>query len=131
MLFTYDIVLLNEIKNAINNLQVLNLVKQRTEYLKCQLSGLGKGTEDEVTIINVVMPQLKKFRYQGSIIQEKWDIDGESNGPRVGRQEWKNASGLLCDKKIHIVSKKRAYPMVGGPALLYRASHWPIKKSYV
>jgi len=46
-------------------------------------------------------------------------------------QKWKNAFGVLCDKKIPVRLKERVYRMVVRPTLLYGAECWPIKKNQI
>ena len=49
----------------------------------------------------VVIPRVEKFKYLGSIIEDKGDIDEDINHRiKVGWQKWKKASGVLYDKKI-------------------------------
>ena len=40
---------------------------------------------------------------------------------RVGWQKWKNAYGVLCDKKILVRLKGKVYRMIVRPILLYGA----------
>jgi len=50
---------------------------------------------------------------------------------RVGWQKWRNASGVLCDKKIPLRLKGRVYHMVLRSALLYGVKCWSIKKTQI
>jgi len=79
-----------------------------------------------------VISRDQMFRYLGSIIQGNREIDEDINQRiKIGWKNWKNASGVLCDKKIPLRLKGRAYRMVVKQALLYGAEYWPIKKSRV
>jgi len=49
----------------------------------------------------------------------------------VGWQKWRNASGVLSDKKIPISLKGQVYRMVVRLALLYGAECWSVKKTQV
>jgi len=61
----------------------------------------------------VVVPRVEKFKYLGSIVEEKGDIDEDiSHHIRVGWQKWEKASGVLCDKRIPLKLKGRVYRMV-------------------
>ena len=54
--------------------------KSKTEYLRCGFSGVeSKG--GEVTLGGVVL-RVEKFKYLGSIVEEKGDID-EDIGHRI------------------------------------------------
>ena len=49
----------------------------------------------------------------------------------MGWIKWKNASGVLCDKRMPVGLKGKVYHMVVIPAVLYGAKCWPIKKTHV
>ena len=85
-----------------------------------------------VTMDGATMPRVEKFRYLGSIIEYKEDIDEDiSQCIGVGWQKWRNASSLLCDKKILVGLEGRVYHVVIRPTLLYGSECWPIKKTQV
>ena len=61
----------------------------------------------------VVIPRVEKFKYLGSIVEEKGDINEDINHCiRVGWQKWRKASGVLCDKRIPFRLKGKIYRMV-------------------
>ena len=69
----------------------------------------------------VVIPRVEKFKYLGSIVEQRGDINEDINHRiRVGWQKWRKASRVLCDKKIPFRLKRRVYRMVVRPTLLYR-----------
>ena len=69
-----------------------------------------------------IIPRVDKFKYLGSIIDDRGDIDdGINHRTKVGWQKWKNAFGVLCDEKISVRLKGRVSRMVVGLGLLYRA----------
>jgi len=79
---------------------------------------------------STVISKVERFRYLESIIQGNGEIDEDINQQvKIGWQKWKNASGVLCDKKITLRLKGRVYHMIVRPTLLYGAECWPIKKS--
>ena len=62
----------------------------------------GRG-DGEVTMEVVVIARVEKFRYLGSIVEEREDIVSDIyNRIRMGWQKWRTASGVLCDKKIPV-----------------------------
>jgi len=139
MLFTDDIVLIDESRDRLNNKlekwghtlesRKIQLSRSKIEYLRCGFSG-EEGGVGEVTMGGVVIPRVGKFQYLGSIIEERSDIDADINQCiRVAWQKWKNVSGVLCDKKIPVRLKGKIYHMVVRPVLLYGAECWPIKKT--
>jgi len=91
-----------------------------------------EGDGGEVTMGGVVVPRVEKFKYLGSIVEGRGDIDEDiSHRIRAGWKKYKKASEVLCDKKISLRLKGRVYRMVVRPALLYGAECWPIKKTQV
>jgi len=54
------------------------------------------------------------------IIEERGDTDEDINHCiRAGWQKWRNASRILCDKKIPMRLKGKVYFAVFRPTLLY------------
>jgi len=107
------------------------LSKSKTEYLKCGFSGVGED-DGENKMGGVAISRVHKFKYLGSIMEEKGDIDDSINYCiRVGWQNWQNAFGVLCDKKVPVGLKRKVYCMVVRLTLLYGAERCPIKKIQV
>ena len=46
-----------------------------------------------------------------------------------GWRNWKNTSGVVCDKRISARMKGKKYSTVVRPAMMYGAEAWPIKKA--
>ena len=88
MLFANDIILINENRDILKiklkqwrytlESKEFRLSRSKTKYLKCGFSGEEAGGE-EVTMGGVAIPRAKKFKYLGSIIEEKGDIDEDIN----------------------------------------------------
>jgi len=138
MLFADDIVLIDETIGGLNKKLEMwrhsleskgfRMSKSKTEYLRCEFSGMVRD-EGEVTMGGGIIPRVEKFKYLGSIVEEKGDIGWDINYHiRVGWQTWRKASGVLCDKKIPFTLKGKVYRMVVRLALLYGVECWPIKK---
>ena len=106
--------------------------RSKTEYLHCRFIAVEGNVESEVAIEGAIIPRIERFRYLGSIIQENGEIDEDINHRiKVGWQKWKNASGVLCYRRIPLRLKGRVYRMVVRPALLYGEECWPIKRSHI
>ena len=85
--------------------------RSKTEYLRYGFNGVEMDGV-EVIMGGVVVPQFEKFKYLGSIIEERGDIEEDiSHRIRAGWQKWRKTSGLLCDKKIPFRLKGRVYRM--------------------
>ena len=80
--------------------------RSKTEYIRCEFSEVERNG-GEITMGGVVIPRIEKFKYLGSIVEEKDDIDEDINHHiRVG-QKRKKVSEVLCDKKIPFRLKGR------------------------
>jgi len=65
-------------------------------------------------------PKVEKFKYLGTIIHQKGDIDEHINQRmKVVWKKWKHASGVLCDKRIPVGLKGKVYHMIVRLAVLY------------
>ena len=61
---------------------------------------------------------------------EKGDIDSEiSHRIQCAWMNWRNSSGILCDKKISVKVKGRFYKSVVRPAMMYGADTWLVKRA--
>jgi len=129
MLFADDIVLIDESRDGVNTklerwrdtleAKGFRLSKSKTEYLHCRFSADEGDIAGEVAIEGAIIPRVERFRYLGSIIQESGEIDEDiHHWIRVGWQKWKNASGVLCDRRIPLRLKGRVYRMVVRPSFI-------------
>ena len=93
--------------------------RSKTEYLYCYFSG-REVAEGEITIDGLLIPKAEKFKYLGSIVQQNGEIDEDINQRiKLDWQKWKNATGVLCDKRLPVRLKGKFYRMVVRHALLY------------
>jgi len=141
MLFADDIVLIDETREGLNDKlenwrhtlepKGFRLSRSKTENLRCGFSGV-EGGGGEVTTSGVVITRVDKFKYLGLILEERGDIDDDINHRiRVVCQKLKNASRVVCDKKIPNRLKGKVCRIVFRLAVLYGAECWPIKKTQV
>ncbi|KAH0470061.1 hypothetical protein IEQ34_001619 [Dendrobium chrysotoxum] len=106
------------------------LSRSKTEYMECNFSS-NRPSEGIVTLGDQVINKSTRFRYLGSIVQSDGEIDGDvSSRIQVGWLKWRNASGLLCDRKVPLKLKGKFYKMVVRPAMLYGAECWPLKEKH-
>jgi len=106
------------------------LNRSKTEYLKCWFSGV-EGDSGEVTVGGVAVLRVEKFKYLGSIIEKKGDIDDNINHHIRGELAKIEECLQSTDKKILVVLKGKVYRMVVRPTLSYGAECCPIKKAQV
>ncbi|KAH0468674.1 hypothetical protein IEQ34_001906 [Dendrobium chrysotoxum] len=139
MLFADDILLVDKTEGVEGKLEVWRLTleskgfrlsRSKTEYMECNFSS-NRPSEGIVTLGDQVINKSRHFRYLGSIIQSDDEIDGDIvSRIQVGWLKWRNASGLLCDRKVPLKLKGKFYKMVVRPAMLYGAECWPLKEKH-
>ncbi|KAH0462810.1 hypothetical protein IEQ34_010385 [Dendrobium chrysotoxum] len=140
MLFADDILLVDKTKEGVEGkLEVwratleskgFRLSRSKTEYMECNFSS-NRPSEGIVTLGDQVINKSTRFRYLGSIVQSDGEIDGDViSRIQVGWLKWRNASGLLCDRKVPLKLKGKFYKMVVRPAMLYSAECWPLKEKH-
>jgi len=88
MLFANNIVLTEETRCGLNEklerwrhsleYRGFRLSSSKSEYLRCGFSGVERDDE-EVTMGGVAIPKVGKFKYLGSIVEEKGNIDEDIN----------------------------------------------------
>ena len=130
MLFADDVVLVDESQAGVN--RKLELWRQtleskgfwvnrtKTEYMRCDF---GNTThEGEVSLEGQVVPKKDTFRYLGSMLQKDEDIDADvCHRIKAGWMKWRQASDILCDKRVPQKLKGKFYRTTIRPAMLYGA----------
>ncbi|KAH0434466.1 hypothetical protein IEQ34_026824 [Dendrobium chrysotoxum] len=140
MLFADDILLVDKTREGVEGKLELwmstleskgfRLSRSKTEYMECNFSN-NRPSEGIVTLADQVINKSTRFRYIGSIVQSDGEIDGDIiSRIQVGWLKWRNASGLLCDRKVPLKLKGKFYKMVVRPAMLYGAECWPLKEKH-
>ena len=62
--------------------------------------GTTTQEEKDISLESQVVPRKDTFRYLGSMLQRDGDIDEDvSHIIKAGWMKWRQASGVLCDKK--------------------------------
>jgi hypothetical protein len=141
MLFADDVVLVDESRAGVN--RKLELWRQtleskgfrvsriKTEYMRCDF-GTATQEEGDVSLEGQVVPRKDTFRYLGSMLQRDGDIDADvSHRINAGWMKWRQASGILCDKRVPQKLKGKFYRTAIRPAMLYGAECWPTKRRHV
>uniref|UniRef100_A0A453C0T9 Uncharacterized protein n=1 Tax=Aegilops tauschii subsp. strangulata TaxID=200361 RepID=A0A453C0T9_AEGTS len=66
------------------------------------------------------------------MLQEDGGIDEDVNHRiKAGWMKWRQASGILCDKRVPQKLKGKFYRTAVRPAMLYGAECWPTKRRHV
>uniref|UniRef100_A0A8I6Z2Z9 Reverse transcriptase domain-containing protein n=1 Tax=Hordeum vulgare subsp. vulgare TaxID=112509 RepID=A0A8I6Z2Z9_HORVV len=110
MLFADDVVLVDDSRTGVNRKLELwrqtleskgfRLSRTKTKYMRCSFSAT-RHEDGEVSLGGLVVPERDMFRYLGSMLHKDGDID-EDVGHRIkaGWMKWRQASGVLCDKRV-------------------------------
>jgi len=141
MLFADDVVLVDESQAGVNRKLELwretleskgfRLSRTKTEYMRCNFSSTTQEDGD-VTLEGQVVPRKDTFRYLGSMLQRDGDIDEDvSHRIQAGWMKWRQASGILFDKRVPQKLKGKFYRTAIRPAMLYGAECWPTKRRHV
>jgi hypothetical protein len=129
MLFADDVVLVDESQVGVN--RKLELWRQtleskgfrlsgtKTEYKRCDFSGAAQE-EGDVSLEGQVMPKKDTFRYLGTMLQRDGDIDADvSHRIKAAWIKWRQASGILCDKRVPQKLKGKFYRTAIRPVMSY------------
>ena len=119
MLFADDVVLVDESWTGVNQKLELwretleskgfRLSRTKTEYMRCDF-GTTTREEEDVSLEGQVVPRKDTFRYLGSMLQRDGDIDEDvSHRIKAGWMKWRQASGVLCDKRVPQKLKGKFY----------------------
>jgi len=142
MLFADDVVLVDDSRTGVNRKLELwrqtleskgfRLSRTKTEYMRCAFGTTRHEEEEDVSLDGQVVPQKDTFRYLGSMLQKDGDIDEDVNHRiKAGWMKWRQASGILCDKRVPQKLKGKFYRTAVRPAMLYGAECWPTKRRHV
>jgi hypothetical protein len=99
--------------------------------MRCQFS--GKNSDDgDVSLDGRVVLMNDTFQYLGSILQSDGEIDEDvSHRIRAGWVKWRQASGILCDKKAPNKLKDKFYRMAIRPTMMHDAECWATKGQHI
>ena len=77
--------------------------------MKCDFDGVVQEKGD-VSLEGQVVHKKDIFQYLGSMLQRDRDIDADvSHRIKVGWIKWRQASGILCDKRVPQKLKSKFY----------------------
>ena len=99
--------------------------------MKCGFSGVH-SEDGAVNLDGQIVPKKDTFRYLGSMLQNDGGIDEDvSHRIRAGWVKWRQATGILCDKKVPQKLKGKFYRTAIRPAMLYGAECWATKVQHI
>ncbi|KAH1229280.1 Craniofacial development protein 2 [Glycine max] len=107
------------------------LSRSKSEYMECKFNKSRRVSNSEVKIGDHIIPQVTRFKYLGSVIQDDGEIEGDVNHRiQAGWMKWRKASGVLCDAKVPIKLKGKFYRTAVRPAILYGTECWAVKSQH-
>ena len=134
MLFADDLVLVSEtveeveeeleIWRAVIENKGLRISRSKTEYL------VPSHQQGVVKLEGEPLPSVNSFhKYLGSVIDGSGgcgkDVDGRI---KVAWSRWRDLSGVIYDKKVHMKLKSKLYKTVVRPAMVYGSECWALRK---
>ncbi|KAH1257526.1 Transposon TX1 uncharacterized protein [Glycine max] len=136
-----DIVLLGESREELNErletwrraleTHGFRLSRSKSEYMECKFNKRRRISNSEVKIGDHIIPQVTRFKYLGSVIQDDGEIEGDVNHRiQAGWMKWRKASGVLCDAKVPIKLKGKFYRTAVRSAILYGTECWAVKSQH-
>ena len=140
-MFADDVVLVDESHTGVNRkLELLRqtleskgfrLSRTKTEYMRCDFGGVVLE-EGDVSLEGQVVPKKDTFRHLGLMLQRDGDIDVDvSHRIKAEWIKWRQASDILCDKRVPQKLKGKFYRTAIRPAMLYGAECWPTKIRHI
>jgi hypothetical protein len=119
MLFADDVVLVDESQEGVNRKLELwrqtleskrfRISRTKTEYIRCDF-GTTISEDGDVSLGGQVVPKKDTFHYLGSMLQRDGDIDEDvSHRIKAGSMKWRQASEVLCDKRVSQKLKGKLY----------------------
>ncbi|KAH1224161.1 hypothetical protein GmHk_11G031444 [Glycine max] len=107
------------------------LSRSKSEYMECKFNKRRRVSNSEVKIGDHIIPQVTRFKYLGSVIQDDGEIEGDVNHRiQAGWMKWRKTSGVLCDAKVPIKLKGKFYRTAVRPAILYGTECWAVKSQH-
>ncbi|KAL5195414.1 Craniofacial development protein 2 [Glycine soja] len=123
--------LFNEIMRRALETHDFRLSRSKSEYMECKFNKRRRVSNSEVKIGDHIIPQVTRFKYLGSVIQDDGEIEGDVNHRiQAGWMKWRKASGVLCDAKVPIKLKGKFYRTAVRPAILYGTKCWAVKSQH-
>ena len=139
MLFADDMVLIGESEHEVEDMleQVrealeskgLKVNRDKTEHMESRWKDEADGVS-RVKLQESLLNKVKDFKYLGTYVEEGGELDKEIECKiQAGWCKWREASGILCDKRMPMKLKGKYYCTVVRPVMTYSAECWALKKN--
>ena len=139
MMYADDVVLCGETSGEVERLLEewrvalesggMRISRTKTEYMRCTHHDREREQRVEVRLDGEVIKSVDGFKYLGSTIT----VDGSEEREvtrriQAGWKNWREVSGVLCDRRMPVKLKGKVYKRVVWPAMIYGMEATPIKK---
>ncbi|XP_065321400.1 uncharacterized protein LOC135928864 [Gordionus sp. m RMFG-2023] len=99
----------------------LKVNNRKTVYMEMNVTGT-LSLDDQLKD-----PKVDRFTYLGSMLQQEGGCAKEVNARiQKGWLKWRSISGVMCDKKMPIWLKSKAYISIVRSVLLYGSETWAL-----
>ena len=107
----------------------MRISRAKTEYMRCTHHDQDRDQSVEVRLDGEGIKSVDGFKYLGSTIT----VDGSEEREvtrkiQAGWKNWRDVSGVLCDRRMPVKLKGKVYKTVVRPAMMYGMEATPIKK---
>ena len=107
----------------------MRISRTKTEYKRCTHHGRDREQPVEVRLDGEVIKSVDGFNYLGSTITADGSEEREvARRTQTGWKNWREVSGVLCDRRMPVKLKGKVYKTVIRPAMMYGTEATPIKK---
>ena len=105
----------------------MRISRSKTEYMCASIDGDGG---DSIRMDGEEIKKVHKFKYLGATIDASGSMDEEvRHRIQAGWNNWRSASGVLCDKRVPLKLKGKFHKTVIRPAMLYGTETASMKKT--
>ena len=139
MMYADDVVLCGETSGEVERLLEewrvalesggMRISRTKTEYMRCTQHEQDREQRVEVRLDGEVIKSVDGFKYLGPTIT----VDGSEEREvtrriQAGWKNWREVSGVLCDRRMPVKLNGKVYNTVVRPAMMYGMEATPIKK---
>lgn len=105
----------------------MRISRPKTVYM---CSGMEEDGRESIRLDGEEIKRVDKFKYLGSVMDEGGDMEKEvQHRIQAGWNNWRAASGVLCDRKVPLRLKGKFHKTVVRPAMLYGTEAASMKKT--
>lgn len=104
----------------------MRISRSKTEYFTTDTRGDQQAT---IRLNGEKLKRVKTFKYLGSMVDETGEMEKEVNFRiQCGWNNWRQVSGVICDRRVPVRVKGKVHKAVVRPALMYGLEAAPLKK---